>query len=333
MRRPSSICQLILEARDEGIGLSRMAVLYRNHHDSILLQAELVARGIPYTVRSGLRFFEQAHIKDVLAFLRVIANPRDEAAWRRLLLLLPGVGPAKASAVYAKLAGSADPMASLATAEVMAVVPPKGKGFFAGFVSDLRKVQAARPESEPASAIAAILQGGYPATVRSRYERPDNRLADIEQLGVLAAKYDSLERLIADLLLAGDVYGVDTLGAEESDEGVLVLSTIHQAKGLEWSRVFVPRLIEDGFPSARALMEPGGDEEERRIFYVAVTRAMDELTMTYPLTVSRGGRGPTIVTSPSRFLAEIDASLYETATVEAPEDLGWSIPPPKGSNS
>ncbi len=318
------ICQMIVDAHEEGIHLSRMAVLYRNHHDSILLQAELVARGVRYTVRSGLRFFEQAHIKDVLAFLRVIANPRDESAWRRLLLLLPGVGPAKGAAIWEKLAGAADPHATLATAEVMTLLPTKAKGHFAGFVADLRKIQAIGPEADPSAAIAAILQGGYPATVRARYERPENRIADIEQMGVLAARYDSLERLIGDLLLAGDVYGVDTLDADdEADSGVLVLSTIHQAKGLEWSRVFVPRLIDDGFPSARALMEPGGEDEERRVFYVAITRAMDELTLTYPLTVSRGGRGPTLVTSPSRFIQEIDPALFETAAVENEADFSW----------
>ncbi len=317
------LCQQILELHEQGEPLGRMAVLYRNHHDSILLQAELVARGVPYTVRSGLRFFEQAHIKDVLAFCRILVNARDEPAWRRLLLLLPGVGPAKASALCAHLTGSSDPLKALATPESMALLPARSKGFFAGFVADLRKVEAARPETNPAAAIGAILQGGYPDTVRARYERPDNRIADIEQLAVLASRYDSLDRLIADLMLAGDVYGVDTLGAEEAIDH-LVLSTIHQAKGLEWSRVFVPRLVEDGFPGARALAEPGGEDEERRVFYVAVTRAMDELYLTYPLTLPRGGRGPTMVTRPSRFLTEIDAGLYEEASLESEIDLSWS---------
>jgi len=317
------LCQQILELHEQGEPLGRMAVLYRNHHDSILLQAELVARGVPYTVRSGLRFFEQAHIKDVLAFCRILVNARDEPAWRRLLLLLPGVGPAKASALCAHLTGSSDPLKALATPESMALLPARSKGFFAGFVADLRKVEAARPETNPAAAIGAILQGGYPDTVRARYERPDNRIADIEQLAVLASRYDSLDRLIADLMLAGDVYGVDTLGAEEATDH-LVLSTIHQAKGLEWSRVFVPRLVEDGFPGARALAEPGGEDEERRVFYVAVTRAMDELYLTYPLTLPRGGRGPTMVTRPSRFLTEIDAGLYEEASLESEIDLSWS---------
>ncbi len=322
------ICQLILEDHESGMSLDRMAVLYRNHHDSILLQAELVQRGIPYTVRSGLRFFEQAHIKDVLAFLRVLANGRDEPAWRRLLLLLPGIGPAKAAAIWTEIAATADPLSTLATAEVMKLVPVKSKGHFAGLVADLRKIAATKPSSNPAAAIGAILQSGYPAIVKTRYERPDNRIADIEQVAILAAKYDSLERLVSDLMLAGDVYAVDNLGSDDNlVEGTLVLSTIHQAKGLEWSHVYIPRLIEDGFPSARALAEIGGEEEERRVFYVAVTRAMDELTLVYPLSVSRGGRGPTVLTTPSRFLTEIEAELYETATVEAEDDFSWTEEP------
>ncbi len=108
------ICQQILEARDKGLSLGQMAVLYRNHYDSILLQGEMLARGIPYTVRSGLRFFEQAHIKDVLAHLRVIQNPEDEASWRRLLLLLPGIGPAKAAAIFQHLSRSGRPLEALA---------------------------------------------------------------------------------------------------------------------------------------------------------------------------------------------------------------------------
>jgi DNA helicase-2/ATP-dependent DNA helicase PcrA len=297
------------------LSLGQIAVLYRNHHDSILLQGELLARGIPYTVRSGLRFFEQAHIKDVLAYLRIVVNPRDEASWRRLFLLLPGVGPAKAGAVFQLLERSEHPLDSIASAEAMALLPPKSKGFFAGFVNDLRQLRAADPEGNPAAAIAAVLKGGYPDTVRLKYERPDNRIADLDQFALLAAKYDSLERLIADLILAGDVYGMDTLAADEPQE-VVVLSTVHQAKGLEWSHVLIPRLIEDGFPNRRSVDEPGGEEEERRIFYVAVSRAMNALTLTYPLCLPRGARGPTVLTTPSRFLDELDESLLERGEIE-----------------
>ena len=172
-----------------------------------------------------------------------------------------------------------------------------------------------------------MLRGGYPAVLRSTYEHPDQRQADIEQLSVLAARYESLDKFIADMLLAGDVYGMDSLdeGAENDGE-TLVLSTIHQAKGLEWSRVIVPRLVEHGFPGDRALSEPGGEDEERRVFYVAVTRAMDELWLTYPLLVSRPGQG-SIIATPSRFLTEVDPELVEHADIETDNDLAWTDGP------
>jgi len=305
------VCDKVLEIHEEGTELNRIAVLYRNHHDSILIQNVLVQRGITYEVRSGLRFFEQAHIKDVLAYLRIVVNPHDEAAWRRLLLLLPGIGPAKATAVVAHLLAAAEPLATLADASTMALVPAKSKGPFAAFVADIRKIVASNPESEPASALRAILDGGYPATLKGKYEQPELRLADIEQMVVLAAGHDSLERMIAELLLAGDVYGAGSLeGSDPAD--VLVLSTIHQAKGLEWSCVFVPRLIDEGFPNYRALSEPGGEDEERRIFYVAVTRAENELYLTYPIMNARGAWAPSTLSKPSRFLKELDRGLYET---------------------
>jgi DNA helicase-2/ATP-dependent DNA helicase PcrA len=305
------VCDKVLEIHEEGTPLNRMAVLYRNHHDGILIQNELVQRGITYEVRSGLRFFEQAHIKDVLCYLRIVVNPRDEAAWRRLLLLLPGIGPAKATALVSHLLASAEPLATLATASTMELVPGKSKGPFAAFVADIQKIVATNPETQPAAAVAAILEGGYPETVRNKYEQPELRLADIEQIVVLAAGHESLERMIAELVLAGDVYGADSLGGADPEE-VLVLSTIHQAKGLEWACVFVPRLVDESFPSYRALNEPGGEDEERRIFYVAVTRAMDELYLIYPLLSARGAWAPNTVTKPSRFLKELDRKLYES---------------------
>src|SRR5262249_41912826 len=176
-----------------------------------------------------------------------------------------------------------------------------------------------------AAAIGAILKGGYPATVRLKYERPDNRIADIEQFALLADRYDSLERLIADLILAGDVYGMDSVASEEARD-VLVLSTIHQAKGLEWSHVFIPRMIEENFPHRRALDEPGGAEEERRIFYVGITRAMNELTLIYPLCLPRGARGPIVFTTPSRFVEELAEGLVERALVEPASGADASDP-------
>jgi DNA helicase-2/ATP-dependent DNA helicase PcrA len=321
------IASQVLEARDQGVALKDMAVLYRNHYDSVLLQGELVERGIPYAIRSGLRLFEQAHVKDVVAHLRIFANPRDEPAWRRLLLLLPGIGQVRAGQIWDRIAGAADPLAALHTRETMAVVPPKARGPYAAFVADLDRVQAANPAQHPAQAIEAILAGGYRESVKSRYDNADNRLADLEQLAVLAGRYDDLEKLLADVSLAFEVYGQDSLAADTDPDERLILSTIHQAKGLEWSRVFVLRLNEETFPSARSLEEEGGEDEERRVFYVAITRARDELTLTYPLLQPRPGRSGSLLMRPSRFLSELEPSLYEQAEVESENDLAWSPGP------
>jgi DNA helicase-2/ATP-dependent DNA helicase PcrA len=309
------LCDAVLEAHERGEPLARMAVLYRNNYDGVVLQGELTSRGVPFSVRGGLRFFEKAHVKDVLAYTRIVCNPRDEAAWRRLLLLLPGIGQAKAALLGATIVGAGDPHAVSASGEAMKLVPTATKGFYAGFINDVKKVREVEPETHPGAAVRAVLEGGYPAILRHRYEKPEERLAEIEQLAVLAGRYASLERMINELLLAGDVYGVDTAGDEDPGD-LLALSTVHQAKGLEWSRVFVARLVEETFPHYRALAESGGEEEERRLFYVAVSRAMNELTLVYPIMTTRGARGPTVLSRRSRFIGEIEASLYEAARIE-----------------
>ena len=316
-----------------------MAVLYRNHYDSVVLQGELLSRNIPYTVRSGVRFFEQAHIKDVMAYLRVVVNPRDEASWRRLFVLLPGVGPAKAGAVYQRLAERGRSRSRRwRPPRRWPSCRPRAEGLFAAFVNDLNLIRATDPEHHPAAGDRGGPQGGIPGDVRQKYDKSENRIKDVEQFAVLAAKYDSLERLLAELLLAGDVYGMDAAGTEDPQD-LLVLSTVHQAKGLEWSHVFVVRLVDEGFPHRRALDEPGGEDEERRIFYVAVSRAMNELMLTYPSTISRGGYGPTVFATPSRFLTEIEPTLYERGTLEHEferldldddDEPPWSSPKERG---
>ena len=310
------ICELVLEACEEGIGLEKQAVLYRNNHDSLTLQQHLTSRGIPLQVRGGLKFFEKAHVKDVLAFLRIQANPRDEFAWRRLLLLLPGIGPAKATAVLEAIKDLPDPLAAVGTAETLLRVPVKSRGMFGAFVGDIRRIQAVQPNSNPAAAIEAVLKGGYPSIIRTRYDDPEERIADLQQLVLLAGRYEGLEPFLAELMLTEEVAGAKSLVTEEPTEK-LTLSTIHQAKGLEWERVYVPRLVEESFPSGRSLNEPGGEDEERRVFYVAVSRAMNELFLTYPLLIARGQFGPSMLSIPSRFLKEIPDELIE------PVNMTW----------
>ncbi|GIW88678.1 MAG: DNA helicase [Isosphaeraceae bacterium] len=321
------VCQLVLDALDQGVELRRQAVLFRNHQDSALLQAELLARKIPYEVRSGLRFFEQAHIKDVLAYLRIHVNPRDEIAWRRLLLMIPGVGTTTAGALFAILSRAPDPLRAIEAETTMAAVPARSRGLFAAFVADLRKIRKTKPDSNPADAIHAILASGYANYLRGRYDRPDNRIEDLGQLALLASRYNSLERFIADVLLAGDVYAADRIDPDDPSDA-LVLSTIHQAKGLEWSRVYIIRLVEDSFPHARSLQEPGGLEEERRLLYVAASRAQDELTLLYPQLLDRRRRISIQLATPSRFLTELDPTLYDPVPIERAGDIAWTDGPP-----
>lgn len=318
-----AIVEMIRGLADDDVKLSDMAVLYRNSFDSAVLEEKLLRERIPYEVRGGLRFFEKAHIKDALAYLRVLTNPRDALAWDRLLLMLDGIGPATSSRMRTAILEKDDPLAAVESADVMGSVPPKSKGAFATFVADLRAVRASRPEHQPADGVTAILKGHYPEFAMKKYadQQPENRLKEVEQLAVLASRYDDLEKFLADLVLAGDLFGQD--GEDDGPRDQLVLSTIHQAKGLEWGQVFVIRLVDGSFPNERALREPGGEDEERRIFYVAASRARDALCLTYPLTVFRPGVGA-VLSRPSRFLSGIDRELYDEVEIETDNDLAWA---------
>ena len=299
-----------------------MAVLYRNHHDSIVLQGELVTRGIPYTVRSGLRFFEQAHIKDVLAYLRVVLEP----ARRGVVAADPacscrGSARPRRRRSTSTLGRSADPLAALASAETMAAVPPKSKGLLRGVRGRPPADPGDRPGTPPRRGDRGDPQGGLsrdaPAEVRPRRRTgsPTSSSSPCWPPSTTASSGCSPSCSWPATSTAW------TASRPPSPQDVLVLSTVHQAKGLEWSHVFVIRLIEESFPHRRALDEPGGEEEERRIFYVAVSRAMNELTLTYPSTITRGGYGPMVFTTPSRFLTELDEGLFERAELEHEFDL------------
>ncbi|MBI4003910.1 MAG: ATP-dependent helicase [Candidatus Omnitrophica bacterium] len=312
------VAERILQLRDEGIGLEDVAVLYRAHAHSSILQAELIKRNIPYEVRSGVRFFEQAHIKDVVAYLKVLDNPRDEIAWRRLWLMLPRVGNVTAARLWEAIAHAKDPLEETLSASVCAMLPPAAQPHVKRFQKDLRALRAAREDQHPMKIIHAVLETAYPEYLRAKYEASQARLDDIRQLAVFARSYRTLRSLLSELVLLGELYGQEMAAGASPDTERLVLSSVHQAKGLEWRVVFVLRMCEGDFPSEIALREPGGEEEERRIFYVATTRAKDELYITHPL-IDMGLRGDSqLLLAPSRFLREIRFTLYEQAQVEEP---------------
>ncbi len=305
------VAERILQLRDEGMALADMAVLYRAHAHSTILQAELIKRNIPYEVRSGVRFFEQAHIKDVVAFLKVLDNPFDEIAWRRLWLMLPRVGNVTAARLWAAVSTAAKPLETVLSDGIRTGLPPAAQPFFKRFQEDLRALQASVEGQAPAELIHAVLDTAYLDYLKARYDAFQSRLEDIKQLAVFARSYRSLRSLLSELVLLGELYGQEVAGGASRETEHLVLSSVHQAKGLEWRVVFVIRMCEGEFPSEMALREVQGEEEERRIFYVATTRAKDELYLTHPvmdLSLRGGGQ---LLMQPSRFLREIRFTLYE----------------------
>ena len=305
------VAQRALELREEGIELNDMAVLYRSHFHALEMQLELTRRNIPFSITSGIRFFEQAHIKDVTSYLKWLANPRDEQAFKRLALMLPGVGGKTAMKLWDQFLTAhtdATPMAE--TLQHCAAVPKKAKVPWAQFSATVSQLESEPVIGDAGKMIELIVEAGYDAYVEANYDKAPQRLDDIEQLGVFARQYETLETFLAELALLTNVEAEQDR-AEEDDEKIR-LSTIHQAKGLEFKVVFVVMLCDGMFPSNRSLDSLDGEEEERRLFYVAITRAQDELYLSYPMirTVA-GGSSDDMIQQPSRFLNELPGDLVD----------------------
>jgi len=299
------VAQRLLELRDEGVALNEIAVLYRAHYHSMELQVELHRRGIPFEVRSGLRFFEQAHIKDVLSFLRFVANPTDELAFKRGVRLQPGVGAATAEKLWRWLReGAAGPLAQLKREGLAEQAPPRarpGVRRYAEFVTYL-----ARPSrrEQPGELLRAVLrEGGYKDLLHDSQLNADSRVEDIEQLSDFADGYSDLYTFLSEIGLLTELESEEVVEGSEPDEQ-LTLSTIHKAKGLEWRAVFLIWLADGRFPVPNAYRSLSALEEERRLFYVAATRARDELYLCYPIThTSR--EGGLVVMKASPFVEEL----------------------------
>ncbi len=273
---------------------------------------ELTKRQIPYVVRSGVRFFEQAHIKDVLAYLRVLHNPRDGLSWQRLLRLQPGIGRRSAVAVAEELSKEQAPLKKLSDGvfENLRGRQARAMSEFAGRFLPLVSASG----KEPGRLVEMVLECGYRDILPLVYQNFSEREEDIEHLARYAEKYDTLADFLAELHLL-EAVGAETLTLDGEREEALVLSTVHQAKGLEWNVVFVLGLCEGWFPHSFSLSEEGGLEEERRLFYVAITRARDELYLCSPLASDKGNR--LVVMRSSRFLDEIHPACERWAVERA----------------
>jgi DNA helicase-2/ATP-dependent DNA helicase PcrA len=305
------VAQKMLDMTAEGMNLNDIAVLYRSHYQSMELQMELQRRGIPFEVRSGLKFFEQAHIKDILSFLRVVTNNYDELGWKRIIKLVPGIGNITAARLWDSISKSESPFDAIF--QMSGLVPKKALDSFNLFL-DLLKLLSnggnADMPLQPSVAIEHILRHGYEDYLYSRYPNAEERIEDIEQMTRFALKYSSLEIFVSELSLQS-ASGGEAEGGDEDRECV-ILSTVHQAKGLEWNTVFIIGLNDGRFPSVRSL-KTEYEEEERRLFYVAVTRAKDELYLCYPFT-SEEWHGLGFL-RPSRFIKELPENTYEEIVV------------------
>jgi DNA helicase II / ATP-dependent DNA helicase PcrA len=329
----------ILELRDEGVSLEEIAVLYRSHYHVLELQLELTRRNIPYRVQSGVRFFEQAHLKDVISYLRIIVNPRDELAWKRILKMIPSVGNATANKIYEQIATSYDAetrgRGDAATGtELLITASPRhffsaslanivrSKTAWQSFVNLLENLVSDENRNKPAKQIELILEHGYEQYLQENFENAESRIEDLKQLSIYASRYESTESFLSELALISTerfkepqgLTGEEVVSGGEEDE-LLTLTSVHQAKGAEWKVVFIIWAAEGKFPSPRSLKEIDSEEEERRLWYVALTRAKDELYLTYPQMITDYNR-QTVLQKPSRFVLECPPALFEIWNLE-----------------
>ncbi|MEN9573006.1 MAG: hypothetical protein RL514_861 [Verrucomicrobiota bacterium] len=327
----SFVAQRALELRDECIPLNEMAVLYRSHFHALELQFELTRRNIPFSITSGIRFFEQAHVKDVAAYLKLVHNPHDEISFKRLVRMMPGVGGKSADKLWqrfssefrvqsSELTPASEPRETqnselrtqnlpTALARCGSAVPKKTAVAWAQFTATIAQLCAAEVRAKTDAMIRLVLEAGYEDYLKATYPNFRNRLEDLEQLAAFSRQFATVEDFLTQLALLTNVEAEDDKPREDDHEKIR-LSSIHQAKGLEFRVVFVIMLCDGLFPSSRSTDSAEGEEEERRLFYVAVTRAKDELYLSHPLMRFIQGGGDAMQ-QPSRFLAEIPVELRE----------------------
>lgn len=297
------VVQRVLELREEGVPLEDIAILFRSSFLSFDLEIELTKAGIPFRKFGGFKFIETAHVKDMIAYLRVLENPKDIIAWNRILLLIDGVGPRTAEKVIDDILSHRVDRPDVSFWQEYKDYPEAVRELF----ELMRSIAPAKyPPAEKASRIITY----YHPMFRKRYDDHTKRKKDLEMFEQIAARYEDLETLLADLALEPPNESITDVEEPGQDDEYLVLSTIHSAKGLEWNSVFLIYALDGRFPSLRAVGNIDELEEERRLMYVACTRAKERLFITYPINVYDRESG-TILTKPSRFLEGLDEKLLE----------------------
>jgi DNA helicase II / ATP-dependent DNA helicase PcrA len=334
------VAQRALELRDEGVSLQDMAVLYRSHFHALELQLELTRRNIPFAITSGIRFFEQAHIKDAVAYIKLITNPHDELSFKRLIRMLPGVGSKSADKLWslfheaipsdnipptaavdraiegpeagwpepaARSKPGSPPLIAAALQSCSPAVPKKTAVAWAQFSATIAQLEGESVRHQSGKMIRLILEAGYDEYLKENFANYRARIEDLEQLATFSLQFKSTDEFLSQLAL------LSNLEAEEDqavDTEQIRLSTIHQAKGLEFGVVFIIMLCDGLFPNGRSFDDPEKIEEERRLFYVAVTRAKNELYLSYPLfRMTRPG--DQAMQTPSRFILDLPKDLLD----------------------
>lgn len=302
------VAQRILDLNEEDVDLSEIAIVYRAHFHSMEVQMELTRRGIPFQITSGLRFFEQAHVKDVAAFLKYAVNPRDEVAFKRMVRLLPGIGARSAETLWsdanAALGSEAADFSKLHGLKV----PAKSKKSWDQLVHTLVEITPAGQPSPPAEMLRSVIEAVYDDYAKVNFTNYDQRREDLQTLTNFSRQFKNAAEFLDQLALLTNLENEAIAGRDDTD--AVTLTSVHQAKGLEWKIVFVIWMTDGMFPSHRSLEREESLEEERRLFYVAVTRAKDELYLTYPQIRLGGGYGD-MMQRPSRFLLEVPDGLME----------------------
>ncbi len=300
------IIDRVMTLSQENNGLSNVVVLFRSTFQSADVQLQLTKHNIPYIVRGGIRYFEQAHIKDVLACLRALLHAQDELSWRRALCQLEGIGPTRAQKLWRYIQTAVNIQEGMAQAA--AATPPKQQAIVAKFLTQLTEAHTllAQDTKNIGKALRSLVDNHYKTYAKRVFDKYRERMEDLEHLIRIAETYDNLEVFLSDMTLS------EQFQKEENttDTSPLVLSTIHQAKGLEWDKVILIGLRENWFPHERSVANDKELDEERRLFYVAVTRAKKELTLVSPLVYAKYGGGEMGRTS--RFITELDSSLYDS---------------------
>jgi len=316
------IVNQILKLRAEGKELEEIAILVRAGSHTLRIELELKAKNIPYEVRAGVAFFERAHIKDILAHLRIIENPYDEVSWSRIFSIIQGIGTSSGSKIFEAISNIEHPIDAMIN-KMFYAEKLKGsrisKEGIKNIISYVKNLIDFSPDDNPSEVVLNLIKI-LENHLKSKFDNWQERIDDLKQLSVYAQNFPTIRKFLENLSLNLSNLESKTVhsGEQIEEEKPLILSTIHRAKGLEWRVVFIPMLCEDSFPSSRAIGDFDAFEEERRVFYVAITRAKDQLYLISP-SIKYTYRGPQMVKI-SQFISELNHKVYKKSSVKFKSD-------------